>query len=189
MHVHASLGFRLHTGWATLVAVAADGSPLRVVQRVRLELLPPGPERFVYHQAAELPIAEAPKLIEAVRTAAESAAREAIRNAIQDLQVTSACVPTGSAQVPEDLPAILRSHARIHSAEGDLYADAVASACRHLRIPLITAQEREVWERASVSSGIAVAELKGKIDMVRRELGPPWTADHKIATAAALIRV
>jgi len=26
------------------------------------------------------------------------------------------------------------------------------------------------------------------VDALRKTLGPPWTADHKIATAAAMIR-
>jgi hypothetical protein len=182
------IGFRLHTGWAILVAVAVGGETLRVLHRCRIELLPPGCGRFVYHEAAELPLRDARKLIESVRGAAEDTARTAIADAIRNLKVTGACVPATLASAPEDLAAVLRSHARIHAAEGALYAGAVASACEHFATPLVTVRERDVWARASASAAMSEPELRAAIDAVRKSLGPPWTADHKIATAAALIR-
>jgi len=184
----ASIGFRLHTGWAMLVAVSADGEGPRVLHRCRVELLPHGRGRFVYHEAAELPLPDAQRLIESVRRTAEDTARTAIRSAITNLKVTGACIATGSVSVPDDLSAVLRSHARIHAAEGALYADVIMSACEHLGIPLITVRERDVWSRASLSIGMSEADLKAAIEAVRKALGPPWTADHKIATAAALVR-
>jgi hypothetical protein len=185
----ATIGFRLHTGWAMLVAVAAEGDALRVLHRCRMELLPPGLGRFVYHEAATLPLAEAERVIESVRRTAEDTALAALRSALQNLKVASACIPTGSASVPDDLAAVLRSHARIHAAEGALFAGAIASACKRLKIPLITVRERDLWSRASANAGMSEAELKAGIDAVRKTLGPPWTADHKIATAAALVQV
>lgn len=143
----------------------------------------------MYHEAAELPLPDAERLIESVRHTAEDTARTAIGSAIKNLKVTGARIPTGSASVPDDLAAVLRSHARIHAAEGALYAGAIASACEHLDIPLITVRERDVWSRASASAGMSEADLKAGIDAVRKALGPPWTADHKIATAAALVQV
>jgi hypothetical protein len=62
-----SIGFRPHTGWAMLVAVADDGDALRILHRCRVELVPPGTGRFVYHEAAELPLPDAERLIESKR--------------------------------------------------------------------------------------------------------------------------
>jgi hypothetical protein len=143
----------------------------------------------VYHEAAELPLPDTERLIESVRRTAEDTARTAIRSAIRNLKVTGACIPTGSASVPDDLVAVLQSHARIHAAEGALYAGVIASACQHFGIPLITVRQRDVWSRASVDVGMSEADLRAGIEAVRKALGPPWTADHKIATAAALVRV
>lgn len=112
----------------------------------------------------------------------------AIQSAIDNLKVNGACIPTASASPADDLGAILRSHARIHAAEGGLYAGAIASACEHLEIPLITVRERDVWRLASASVGMSEPNLKARIDAVRETLGPPWTADHKMATAAALVQ-
>jgi len=134
----------------------------------------------------ELP--EAVELVEAVRRIAGENALTAVRSAIQGLKIVGACIPTGSSPVPEDLATVLRSHARIHAAEGALYAGAIASACEQLEIPVITVRERDVWARASASTKVPEAQLRAQVDAVRKMLGPPWTADHKIATAAAMIR-
>ena len=76
----------------------------------------------------------------------------------------------------------------VHAAEGALYFRATALACKHLGIPLITVRERDVWRLASAKARMSQADLKAKIDAVRKTLGPPWTADHKIAAAAALVQ-
>ena len=70
----ARIGFRLHTGWAILVAVATERESPIVLHKCRLELLPPGMGRFVYHEAAELPLPDAEILIESVRQAAQDTA-------------------------------------------------------------------------------------------------------------------
>ena len=57
-----------------------------------------------------------------------------------------------------------------------------------LGIPLITVRERDVWRLASANARMSQADLKARIDAVRKTLGPPWTADHKIAAAAALVQ-
>ncbi len=173
----------MHTGWAMLVAVSGEA----VLRRCRVELYP-ARGRFVYHEAAELELPEAVELVEAVRGIAGENALTAIRSAIDGLKVRGACIPTGSSPVPEDLATVLRSHARIHAAEGALYAGVIAAACEHLEIPVITVRERDVWTRASASAGVPEAQLRAQVDAVRKSLGPPWTADHKIATAAAMIR-
>lgn len=180
------LGFRLHTGWAVLVAAAVD-HPQRVVHRCRIEMLPAGHRRFVYHEAANRELEAARRLIEEVRATAEKGALSALRLAIDKWNVLGACIPTGGTALPDDLAAVLRSHARIHAAEGALYARAIAAACEELGIPVLTVRERGVWERAVLSTGTAEAELRERIDAIRKVVGAPWTADHKLAMAAALI--
>ena len=176
----------MHTGWAVLVAVAADNPP-RMVHRCRIEMLPAGHRRFVYHEAANRELEEARRLIEEVRDTAEKGALAALRRTIENWKVLGACIPTGATALPDDLAAVLRSHARIHAAEGALYAGAIAAACAELGIPVLTVRERGVWERAAISTGTAEAKLRERIDAVRKVAGAPWTADHKLAMAAAMI--
>lgn len=178
MSLSARIGFRMHTGWAVLVAVS-EGEEFTVLRRCRIELLPSGWNRFVYHEAAELPLADAATLIESVRHSADETARAAIAGAVGELKITRASLPVGSPFASTDLAAVLRSHAQLHAGEGALYASAVASACENLKIPLITMPERNLWSQTP-------AERKARIEAVRKTIGPPWTLDHKIATAAAL---
>ena len=73
----AALGFKLHTGWAVLVAVTETHGKFEILLRRRIELLPPGDviPRFVYHQAAELSLAQATKLIQQAEAAASTPRR------------------------------------------------------------------------------------------------------------------
>jgi hypothetical protein len=52
MAAPAALGFRLHTGWAALVAIAGVPGKFQVLLRRRIELLPRGDSvpRFVYQE-------------------------------------------------------------------------------------------------------------------------------------------
>src|SRR3954447_26798637 len=103
MSDRASIGFRLHTGWAMLVAVAEERDSIRVLHRCRVQLLPPRAERFVYHKAADLPLAEAEELVNSIRQIAEATALTNIRTAIGNLKVSRACITTGAMSVPNDL--------------------------------------------------------------------------------------
>src|SRR6266568_9103663 len=135
MATRAALGFKLHTGWATLVAVAGEPGAVQVLFRERIELLPPDKSvpRFVYHEAAELPLSRATALVKRVREASQKAARLAIQGALRNLDSRGAkadvCgVLSGSTPVPDDLSRILRSHPLIHAAEGALFQQAIVSA-------------------------------------------------------------
>ena len=194
MAVRASLGFKLHTGWAMLVAVAGQPGEIQVLFRGRIELLPtdePVP-RFVYHEAAELPLARATALVKRAQEASQKAARLAIQNILRDLESRGAkadvCgVPCGSIPVPDDLSRILRSHPLIHTAEGALFRQAIVSACESCGLTVTATREREVWSRAAAGWSIGEPALRKEIDALRKVSGAPWNADHKTAAAVALL--
>ena len=190
-----ALGFKLHTGWAVLVAVSGRPGAIEVRVRRRIELVQQGSPipRFVYHAASELPLKDAAEIVRRGREAAEQTARQSVEAALQALHADGVTVDvcgvlSGSTVVPDDLAAIVRAHPMIHAAEGLLFQNAIVSACEQLEIPVITVRERDVWARASASAGVPEVQLRAQVDAVRKMLGPPWTADHKIATAAAMIR-
>jgi hypothetical protein len=193
MAARAALGFKLHTGWAMLVAVAGRPGEIQVLFRGRLELLPPDESvpRFVYHEAAELPLAQAAALVKRVREASQKAARLALKAALRDLDSRGAkpdvCgVLSGSTSVPDDLSRILRSHPLIHAAEGALFQQAIVSACESCGLTVTAARERTVWSRAAASWGLAEPGLRKEIDALRKSVGAPWSADLKAAAAIAL---
>ena len=194
MTSRAALGFKLHTGWAALVAVAGHPGEIQVLLRRRIELLPSDNSipRFVYHEASELPLEQATELVKRATKASTDAARLALKESLEDLgsrgvRVDVCGVLAGSTSVPDDLSAILRSHPRIHAAEGALFQNATVAACESRGLTVVQAREREVWTRAADAWGVAEAGLRRNVDALRKTLGPPWSADHKTSTAIALL--
>jgi hypothetical protein len=176
------------------VAVAGRPSEIQVLLRRRVELLPPNSSipRFVYHVASEMPLTQAMELVKRGAKAAREAACLAVKEAVEELNSRGARVDvcgvlSGSTVVPDDLAAILRSHPMIHSAEGVLFQNAIVSACESRGLTVILSREREVWARAAAAWDIAESGLRKNVDGLRKSLGPPWSADHKSATAIALL--
>ncbi|HEX7759005.1 MAG TPA: hypothetical protein VF459_05860, partial [Caulobacteraceae bacterium] len=64
----AVLGFRPHTYWTAVVALAGRPRAARVIERRRITFAD-GDERFIYHQAAEAQPARREPMIEAARAA------------------------------------------------------------------------------------------------------------------------
>lgn len=176
-----ALGFRMHTGWAAMVAV---NSEYKVYLRRRVELLDGSVPRFVYHSAAEMALPDAARLIRSAEDIALEHARQAILDAIEHLRAAnlevSACgVAAGSTKLPRDLSTILRSHALIHAGEGTLFQKAAMEAAGQQKLAVTAVREKGLW------AGLD-PEVRLRIEKLRSEVGPPWTADQKIATAVAL---
>lgn len=194
MTPRAALGFKLHTGWAALVAVSGHPGKIQLLLRRRIELLPADSSipRFVYHEASELPLKQATELVKRAAQASASAANLAVNEALSELvsrgvQVEICGVLSSSRSAPDDLPTILRSHPSIHTAEGALFQNALISACESRKLPVVLAREREVWASAAAALGVPELALRKEVDAMRNVLGPPWTADHKASTAVALL--
>jgi hypothetical protein len=194
MATSATLGFRLHTGWATLVAVSGEPDRLEVLLRRRIELLPPGDviPRFVYHAAAELRAPQAAELIQRAEAASQEAARAAVKDVLDHLRsldctVKAAGIASGSKPLPKDLFAVLHAHPMIHTAEGVLFQQAVAWACRRCGLDVVSAREREVWHAAATLWGVKEAGFRKQVDGLRKSVGAPWGTDQKTAAAFALL--
>ncbi len=194
MAIPAALGFKLHTGWAMLVALAGQPGAIQVLFRGRIELLPLDESipRFIYHEAAEMSLLRATELVKRAREASQNVARLAIKDVLRDLDSRGAranvCgVLSGSTPVPGDLSRILRSHPLIHAAEGALFQQAIVCACERCGLAVTAAREREVWSQAAEAWALAEPELRKKVDAVGAIVGAPWNADHKSAAAIALL--
>ena len=194
MATRSAFGFKIHTGWAMLVAVTGQPDRIEVLIRLRIELLPSdGPiPRFVYHEAAQLPLSQAATLVKRAEEASQKSARLALKAALDELDAPGASVEVcgvlaGSTVVPDDLSQILRSHPLIHAAEGALFVQAIVSACKSRGIIVTSTQDRTVWPRAAAAWGVSEPSLRKKIDDLRKSIGPPWSVDHKLATAIALL--
>ena len=91
---------------------------------------------------------------------------------------------------PRDLPdldAALANHSMLHSAEGELYRGALDDAADALGLPVTAAAPKGTVDEAAAALGITKERLGARLAELRTELGSPWQADHKAATAAALM--
>jgi len=190
----AALGCRAHTGWAALVVVAGGLVRPDVIFRGRAELGDPAGRvrRNVYQAARGLEPAEAAALVEAAERIAAEQAAAALERTVRDAEdegavVRSCAVVVGQFPSGARLESILASHALAHAAEGRLYQGALLQSAESRGLDTIAIPKRSIWEQGEAALGVARDELRHWIDQRRREVGPPWAQDQKLAALAAWI--
>jgi len=185
-----ALGAAVKTGWCVLVAVSGDRTDPEVVLRQRVELCPEALPAFAYHVAAELPLEKAKPMVEEVHTAAGAAAATGLRATVAELAsndrtVAALAVSAGTDDFTDDLAWIVKSHMRLHTAEGELYREALVDAADALAVPVVRFPKGEAVAELARELGRDPAALNGSIAGWRKALGPPWAKEHKEAAAAA----
>jgi SH3-like domain-containing protein len=85
------------------------------------------------------------------------------------------------------LASILASHALIHTADGELFRDAIRSAAAASGLPVTAVRERELWAQAGQKLGDSAESIERRVAALGKALGPPWRADEKLATGVALL--
>jgi hypothetical protein len=190
----ASVGFRVHSGWTAMVAVAGSGDAPEVLQRRIVHLVKTFSYTFrqPYHTAATMPFAEGAKFITNARMEAEELALVAIRDlkkqlAELDWKLSAGGLLLASGRKLPKLENILVSHALIHTADGELFRDAIRAACRKCKLPLTTLTERTGFDESASVLKIKPNILKRRIDTIGKPLGPPWSADEKLSALAAWV--
>jgi hypothetical protein len=189
-----ALGFRAHSGWAAAVALAESRGKLIVLDRRRIVTADPAipGSRQPYHAAERLEFPEAEPLIRSCRESSVALASNAVAAFVggltrNDYRVNCAGILFASGRQLPDLAGILRSHALIHTAEGDFFREVLVQACESSALPVTRVKEREVRERAAATVRLSAAELQALIGELGRTLGPPWRVDEKLASLAAWI--
>ncbi len=185
----AAFGIRSHSGWATLVVATGAAPRGSVVERRRIELIEAGIPRQPYHAAEPLALARAEALVGRAWASVARVTRASLAAALADarsrgLEVQRAGLLTGSGRPLPDLEGILKSHALIHAAEGELYRAALGKACEAAGLVVVGIREREIRARGAEMLGGAQA-LQKRLLALGRELGPPWREDEKHAALAA----
>jgi len=181
-----------------MVAIARSGSALSVLDRRRVGMLPisttnrPEASPHVFHAARELPLHDARALLRVAEDEARSKAREALEAAIAHLQgtghrVVGSAIITAREGPTRSLEEILQSHTLIHAAEGALFRAVIHASCEDLGLPVIRIQAPELVRRAAVALGLQKDAVPAYLTQLGRPLGPPWTADHKAASLAAVL--
>jgi hypothetical protein len=185
----AALGFRAHSGWAALVAVAGPAAEPIAVLRRRIVLSEKTP-RQPFHAAEGQPFSAAEDLIRRSTEEAKELAERAVKEAIAELRVmghesVSSGLLLAAGRPQAGLSEVLASHALIHAAEGELFRDVLRQASRRCGLGLTEVRERELDEMASRSLRRPPAALQRRVADWGKALGSPWTQDEKRAALVA----
>ncbi len=200
----AALGFRMHSGWGIMVAIAGDAAGIELLERRRIVITDPEIPGATqpYHFAAsigpgnehrpKLGLSAAGQHIASCAAISERLAFAAIRDVIRELgvrkyRIVGAAVLLASGRALPSLDRILAAHPLIHTAEGEFFRTAVRMACERLKIPTTTIPERELEEYAKTMFGGAGGRVRSRIAGLGGSIGPPWTKDHKAAALGAAI--
>jgi hypothetical protein len=188
----AAVGFRVHSGWAAVVAVSIEkGTPV-VLARQRVHLVDTFAYKFrqPYHTAERMRQGQAGEFIERMREGARRLAQRAIEGLQSDLQkqgiaLKSCGLLLASGRPLPALEKILASHALIHTADGEHFREAIVHASGRCGLAMSCVKEKELLERAGEAFRLKPKELLRRITELGRPLGPPWSQDEKFATIAA----
>lgn len=187
----AAIGFRARTGSATLVSVAGSLHAPMLVESAHIPLLPEG--AFAPYHAAERLAPEAAERsvrrdVEAAHRLAEEGMRmAAARCAEAGHEVRGCGVLVGKGMPDWSIAEILAVHFRMHKAEGELFRDAIVAAAKACGLPLACLPVESPLEAAARMIGVTRQRLDAAIASIGRMAGPPWRAEQKDATAAALV--
>jgi len=190
----AAVGFRVHSGWAAMIALTLnDGAPT-ILARERVHLIETFTYAFrqPYHTAEKMPLEKASAFIERVRDQAQQMALGTLRKLATDLRardckLTACGVLLSSGRVVANLAQILASHASIHTADGQLFREAILHAAKRCRLVRYSIRERGALSAASEDLRIEPDDLARRIAELGRPLAAPWSQDEKLATMVALL--
>ena len=178
------LGIAHHFGWAVAVTASAEH---RVVDRRRIELVEPGlPSAPIHHRAGRrLDDAAMAALVARVRASA-------VRAASASLGELAAALPAPIVSMslrgwPPDFPTDVAVQRRVPNearADSVMYRQVLAELAR------ARGWDVDLYDAADVERE-AIDVLGERADEVlrgpRAVLGPPWTKDHRMALAAAIL--
>ena len=189
---NAAVGLRPHSGWTALVAVSLEKGEPVVLCRRRVELVKTFTYTFrqPYHTAAKMPLEDGRKFIAETRSEASRLAYKAFREMCEELEKVQYCVVAcglllASGRALPPLEQILASHPLIHTADGELFREALADGSERNGWNILRLREKELLPQAARDLEVKEAALLKKVTELGRSMGPPWSQDEKFATLAA----
>ncbi len=177
-------GISDHGGWAVVVTASPEGA---LPDRRRIELVDADLPKIPHHSEAQsLPLPEAVALVERVRASAERHSVLALDALAGDFpgRIRGIALRRCPPLPPTIAERITDYHAR-NNADWVMYRQALAGAAeaRGWRVHWFDAKKVLVEANQFVAGG----NLDAHCPELRRQMGPPWTQDHKIALAASLV--
>lgn len=187
----AALGFRVHSGWTSLIALAVENNQPIILSRQRPHLVATFSYTFrqPYHTAEKMTLDEAETFLANQRIESRKLALQAIRSAQtevaqQGYKLTRAALLLASGRPLPELPKILASHSIIHTADGEFFREALLHACTRANLAVTKIRDRELLATASIALRRKLPALTRFVNDLGKPLGSPWTQDEKFATLA-----
>ncbi len=191
MTIRVAVGFKAHTGWAAVVVLAEPSSTPTVVatRRVQLAKSTDLDKTQVYHSTSKLPAKGAAQLVDDTTTEVRRQARSVVKELIRELkstgcEIAGAGLVLGTARLPPKLETILRSHALIHAAEGDLFRQALAAAIQSCGLTMTGLASNELFQTAAARLGTKEDALRLRIAQIGKGIRP-WAQDQKESALVA----
>lgn len=143
-----------------------------------------------YHAAAGADASEAFRIVLAAAESSTRLAHAALCGLIRNLQdlghgVGGCGLLLASGRPLPALDKILASHPLIHTAEGELFRDALRLASEKCGLSVIAVKERDLFAEAARLLNIPAQQLETKVAGMGKAIGPPWRQDEKYAALAA----
>jgi hypothetical protein len=188
----AAVGFRVHSGWAAVVAVCVEKSSPVVLAKQRVHLVDTFTYEFrqPYHTGEKMLLGQAREFIARMQAEARRLAYRAIRELEsrtreQGVKLTRCGLLLASGRPLPVLEKILASHALIHTADGELFREALLHASARCGLKEFTIKEKDLLNRAGQVLRAKPNDLLRRVTVLGREFGAPWSQDEKFATLAA----
>ena len=188
----AVLGLADHTGWAYVVCVSVHERLPFVVARRRIALIERGlPTQPYEHDTMAMRPDEAQELVARVRKSIKTNTDVALQRLVEELSCEHQVTALTIRQPPfEKLPATVAVvHASYQlqcSADGMLYHLAICAAARRLGLDVQLRRRGDEMDLAAAALGVSPAAVEEFVGGAGRPVGPPWTAEHRRAYAAAI---
>jgi hypothetical protein len=177
------VGIADHLGWAIAVTASADHE---VADRRRIQLVEPGlTEAPIHYESGRLDVAATAALVARVRASvvrATSAALDEITAALP-APVRSISLRAWPLDFPDDI-AVQRRVPYEARADAIMYRQELAELAHARGWEVHVYEARAVVDQASRLLADRADEV---LNGPRATLGPPWTKDHRVALAAAIV--
>jgi hypothetical protein len=172
-----------HFGWAVAVAASTEHE---VVDRRRIELIEPGGTPApIHYDSKRLDVAATAALVARVRASAVRATSAALDELADALPkpVVSVSLRAWPPDFPEDI-AVQRRTPYEARADAIMYRQVMSEVAHARGWQVHHYVAKDVLGQAGDVLGAQADEI---LQRPRATLGPPWTKDHRLAYAAAIV--
>jgi hypothetical protein len=177
------IGVSDHGGWAVLVTAASDGT---LLDRRRVELVDEDLPAIPHHsEGRRLRIGGAGKLVERVRRSAEMHAALALDAVAMAVPRVLGVALRKCPPLPPTIAERITDYRARNNADWVMYRKALAAAAEARGWPVHWFDAKSVLGAAC--QALRVENLDVYFLRMRSAIGSPWTKDHKLAMAAAVV--